>query len=141
MRHVTVHAEKDTFAGWPANNGVWCWEGIGGADLVDEGRVPDWARPLISDGAGDGVVAYVRSPVSSYWRGRVYDTYRVPEDGGREQWYATESDDRHLGSVFVTPRQRGEEELYHRGYAFYVLPDKCGTGRVKCRSIYKRSSM
>jgi hypothetical protein len=27
MKHVIVYAQKDTFAGWPANNGVWSWEG------------------------------------------------------------------------------------------------------------------
>ncbi len=99
-------------SGWlgQEGGGTMAGQGIGGADLVGEGRVPDWARPLVSDDAGNGVVAYVRSPVSSYWRGRVYDTYGMPEDGAREQWYATVGDDRHLGSVFVTPRQMGDEE-------------------------------
>ena len=27
MRHVIVYAEKVRFAGWPANNGVWIWDG------------------------------------------------------------------------------------------------------------------
>jgi hypothetical protein len=27
MKHFIVYAQKDTFAGWPANNGVWSWEG------------------------------------------------------------------------------------------------------------------
>jgi hypothetical protein len=27
MRHVIVYAEPGTFAGWPANNGLWGWEG------------------------------------------------------------------------------------------------------------------
>lgn len=26
MEHVVVFAEKGTFAGWPANNGVWIWD-------------------------------------------------------------------------------------------------------------------
>ena len=28
MRHVVVHSRQDRFAGWPANNGLWCWEGV-----------------------------------------------------------------------------------------------------------------
>ena len=27
MRHVTVHERAGVFAGWPANNGIWSWEG------------------------------------------------------------------------------------------------------------------
>ncbi|NLG28341.1 MAG: exo-alpha-sialidase [Chloroflexi bacterium] len=27
MRHVTVYARRGLFAGWPANNGVWSWDG------------------------------------------------------------------------------------------------------------------
>ena len=27
LRHIVVYAEADRFAGWPANNGVWIWEG------------------------------------------------------------------------------------------------------------------
>jgi hypothetical protein len=27
MRHVVVYAQQGMFAGWPANNGVWSWEG------------------------------------------------------------------------------------------------------------------
>jgi hypothetical protein len=45
MKHVIVYAQKDTFAGWPANNGVWIWEGkeivVGcsvGPYLVQEGH-------------------------------------------------------------------------------------------------------
>jgi hypothetical protein len=26
MRHVTVYHEAEIFAGWPANNGLWCWD-------------------------------------------------------------------------------------------------------------------
>jgi hypothetical protein len=26
MRHITVYAPQDQFAGWPANNGLWSWE-------------------------------------------------------------------------------------------------------------------
>ena len=24
--HIDIYKEKDRFAGWPANNGIWCWE-------------------------------------------------------------------------------------------------------------------
>ena len=27
MQHVIVYGEKGRFAGWPANNGVWSWDG------------------------------------------------------------------------------------------------------------------
>jgi hypothetical protein len=29
MHHVILYAQKDRFAGWPANNGVWTWQGHG----------------------------------------------------------------------------------------------------------------
>ena len=28
MRHLVVHSRPGRFAGWPANNGLWCWEGV-----------------------------------------------------------------------------------------------------------------
>ena len=27
MENLVVHAESTRFAGWPANNGVWIWDG------------------------------------------------------------------------------------------------------------------
>jgi len=27
MKHITVYEESGVFAGWPANNGLWCWDG------------------------------------------------------------------------------------------------------------------
>lgn len=27
MRNIIVYARPGTFAGWPANNGLWCWDG------------------------------------------------------------------------------------------------------------------
>jgi hypothetical protein len=27
IRHVVIYAEDDAFCGWPANNGVWIWDG------------------------------------------------------------------------------------------------------------------
>jgi len=99
-------------AGWlgQEGGGTLAGDGVADGDLVDAGDVPRWARQLVSDGAGDEVVAYVRSPVSSYWRGRVYDTYQAPEDGDTERWFATERDDRHPRSVFRVPQEAGEEE-------------------------------
>ena len=27
MKHVIVYERAGRFAGWPANNGLWCWDG------------------------------------------------------------------------------------------------------------------
>jgi len=99
-------------AGWlgEGGEGSLAGDGLAQGDLAEGARIPQWARPLVSDGAGDEVMAYVRSPVASYWRGRVYDTYRVPEEGGAGQWFATEHDERYRGSVFRVPRETGEED-------------------------------
>ena len=112
-------------AGWLGQEGGGSLAGDGFAEgnLVEGARVPQWARPLVSDGVGDEVVAYVRSPVSSYWRGRVYDTYRVPDEGGAEQWFATERDERYRGSIFRVPQQMGEEEEQRYLQTFFAERD------------------
>jgi hypothetical protein len=28
MEHIVVYAEPGHFAGWPANNGIWLWDGL-----------------------------------------------------------------------------------------------------------------
>jgi len=105
-------------------------DGSGGADSADviEGNsvtvrvVPAWARPLTPDGGGEDVVAYVRSGVASYWRGRVYDTYEVAEEGGAEQWYATARDDPSLMPIFSSPYSLGDEEQRYL-QTFFVEQD------------------
>jgi hypothetical protein len=49
--NVTIYKEKDRFAGWPANNGIWCWENeivvgfILGYHKEKEGHTIDGDRP------------------------------------------------------------------------------------------------
>jgi hypothetical protein len=42
MQHVTVYRDRDRYAGWPANYGIWSWSGADavGAD-VEDGIVGD----------------------------------------------------------------------------------------------------
>jgi hypothetical protein len=70
--------------GGPADNGSG--QGIG-----PDGEVPIYQQgtegpELIA--AGSGTVAYVRSPVASYWRGGALDTY-VPGEDGTGKWVST----------------------------------------------------
>lgn len=60
IRHVVVHAERDMFCGWPANNGAWSWDGreilvgftrgryevSGGHHIASEGQHPWLARSM-----------------------------------------------------------------------------------------------
>lgn len=38
MEHVTVYAQPGRYAGWPANNGIWAWEGLEMLVGFTEGR-------------------------------------------------------------------------------------------------------
>jgi len=87
--------------------------GLAGLDQADETDVPQWASPLVVGEAGGGVVAYVRSPVASYWRGTVYDTYREGEADDGEHWFATKRDDRRRGSILrALPAMAEDEQRY-----------------------------
>jgi hypothetical protein len=43
MKHLVVYGRKDRFAGWPANNGAWSWDG--GEFLVGFTTGPYVVRP------------------------------------------------------------------------------------------------
>ncbi len=59
-----------------------------------------------------GTVAYIRSPVASYWRGAVYDSFDAPEAGGEGDWLTTLSNRQRLGSLFGRPDPEGDDDRY-----------------------------
>ena len=60
----------------------------------------------------EGTVAYIRSPVASYWRGDVYDSFDSPAAGGAGEWLSTLPDRRRIGSLFRRPGEEGEDDRY-----------------------------
>ncbi len=56
--------------------------------------------PLIAELGGGEKIAFVRSSVASYWRGRTYDTFESEANDGLGLWYSTVDDDRRFQSLF-----------------------------------------
>lgn len=88
--------------------------GVGGSQASQSG---DGAGPVTGDALRapeleEGSVAYVRSGVSSYWRGAVYDTYDPNALDGAGQWLSTLPDGRRLASLFARPADVEDDDRY-----------------------------
>ncbi|MCZ6539050.1 MAG: transglutaminase-like domain-containing protein [Chloroflexi bacterium] len=75
-----------------------------------------YGAPLIYELGGEDKVAYVRSPVASYWRGRVYDTFDPDANDGLGLWYSTITDDRQFRSLFSRGGHASENNRYLQTY-------------------------
>jgi transglutaminase-like putative cysteine protease len=80
--------------------------------------------PLIYELGGGDKVAFVRSSVGSYWRGRVYDTFDPAENDGQGLWYSTVTDDRRFRSLFG---RSGRTDGENRYLQTYFVQDDLGT--------------
>lgn len=86
----------------------------GNTGTVNDGLIG--ARPsgsaLSAPELDAGTVAFIRSPVASYWRGAVYDSFDSPAAGGEGDWLSTLADRRRLGSLFARPDGDNDEDRY-----------------------------
>ena len=72
--------------------------------------------PLIYEIGGQDRIVFVRSPVASYWRGRVYDTFDPAANDGFGLWYSTLDDDRRFRSLFERRGHTNEADRYLQTY-------------------------
>ena len=72
--------------------------------------------PLAYELGGGDKVAFVRSPVASYWRGQVYDTFDARENDGLGLWYSTVNDDRRFRSLYGRSGRADEDDRYLQTY-------------------------
>ncbi|MCI0873476.1 MAG: transglutaminase domain-containing protein [Chloroflexi bacterium] len=72
--------------------------------------------PLIYELGGADRIAFIRSPVASYWRGRVYDTFDPGANDGLGLWYSTITDDRQFRSLFARAGHTHESQRYLQTY-------------------------
>ncbi len=80
--------------------------------------------PLIGEIGGGDRVAFVRSSVASYWRGRTYDTFDPNANDDLGMWYSTIDDDRKFQSLFG---QSSDAASYDRYLQTFFLQDDLGT--------------
>ncbi len=93
MHHVVVHSRPDGFAGWPANNGLRCWEGMEMLVAFSEGAFreqpghnvvePCHARLARSTGQGD---AWTLDPLAPFAANVRPGPARIPIDLGASRW-------------------------------------------------------
>ncbi|MDA1280349.1 MAG: transglutaminase-like domain-containing protein [Chloroflexi bacterium] len=114
MRDGQVQIDPDLFASGNDRNGPTIARdlmgGSAGADADIRGI------PLMGEIGGGDRIAYVRSVVASYWRGRVYDTFDAGANDGLGLWYSTADDDRRLGSLFSRSADGTESGRYLQTY-------------------------
>ncbi|MEE8045632.1 MAG: transglutaminase domain-containing protein [Dehalococcoidia bacterium] len=72
--------------------------------------------PLIAQFDDGGNVAFVRSSVASYWRGRVYDTFDADGNDGLGLWYSTIDDKRRFRSLFDNSDGSSDRDRYLQTY-------------------------
>lgn len=72
--------------------------------------------PLIGEIGGGNRIAYVRSAVASYWRGRTYDTFDPMANDELGLWYSTRADDRRLQSLFGQSSDAADHDRYLQTY-------------------------
>ncbi len=65
---------------------------------------------------GADKIAFVRSPVASYWRGRVYDTFDTEANDGLGLWYSTVTDNRRFRSLLSGAGRTDESDRYLQTY-------------------------
>jgi len=80
--------------------------------------------PLIGKIGGGDRVAFVRSSVASYWRGRTYDTFDPSMNNDLGMWYSTIDDDRKFQSLFGQSSDAAEHDRYLQTY---FLQEDLGT--------------
>jgi len=80
--------------------------------------------PLIGEIGGGDRVAFVRSSVASYWRGRTYDTFDPSMNNDLGMWYSTIDDDRKFQSLFGQSSDAAEHDRYLQTY---FLQEDLGT--------------
>lgn len=71
-----------------------------------------YGMPLISEIGGGDRIAYVRSAVASYWRGRTYDTFDPKANDDLGLWYSTTKDDRQFQTLFGQSSDAAEHDRY-----------------------------
>ncbi len=72
--------------------------------------------PLIGEIGGGASVAFVRSSVASYWRGRTYDTFDPKANDNLGMWYSTIKDDRKFQSLFGQSADATQQDRYLQTY-------------------------
>ncbi len=80
--------------------------------------------PLIGKIGGGDRVAFVRSSVASYWRGRTYDTFDPKANDDLGIWYSTLDDDRKFQSLFG---QSSDATAHDRYLLTFFLQDDLDT--------------
>jgi len=65
---------------------------------------------------GADKIAFVRSPVASYWRGRVYDTFDTEANDGLGLWYSTVTDNRRFHSLLSGTGRTDGSDRYLQTY-------------------------
>jgi transglutaminase-like putative cysteine protease len=80
-----------------------------------------YGMPLIGELGGGDRVAFVRSPVASYWRGRTYDTFDPEANSDLGLWYSTVRDDRQFQSLYGQSADAAEHNRYLQ--TFFVQQD------------------
>ena len=65
---------------------------------------------------GADKIAFVRSPVASYWRGRVYDTFDAEANDGLGLWYSPVTDNRRFRSLLSGAGRTDESDRYLKTY-------------------------
>jgi transglutaminase-like putative cysteine protease len=72
--------------------------------------------PLIGEIGGGDRIAYVRSSVASYWRGRTYDTFDPKANNELGLWYSTTDDDRRFQSLYGQSEEAARHDRYLQTY-------------------------
>ena len=81
-------------------------------------------RPLIPEMGGGERVAYVRSSVTSYWRGMLYDTFDPKANDGLGMWYSTVQNDHKYRGLF---NQKNRSEDLNRYLQTYFIQEDLGS--------------
>ena len=84
-------------------------------------------RPLVSEVGGGDRVAFVRSAVASYWRGRVYDTFDPSASEHLGMWYSTIDDDHKYRGLF---NQRNNTKSSDRYLQIYFIQQDIGNNLI-----------
>ena len=80
--------------------------------------------PLIGEIGGGDRIAFVRSSVASYWRGRTYDTFDPQANNDLGLWYSTKQDDRQFQSLYG---QSSDAAAHDRYLQTYFIQQDLGT--------------
>lgn len=109
-----VQIDPDLFAqSGPGNGGPTTGGMLGEASDLP----PDYfGEPLMGELGGGDKVAFVRSPVASYWRGKVYDSFDAEAGDGLGLWYSTVNDDRKFRALLSGGADATERGRYLQTY-------------------------